>query len=185
MHVRANVHGSSFYEVTFQRRIGNHGQWRTIGVDDTAPYQVFDDTTTGLQPGDRVSYRAAVLDNAGHTRGTAARTVRVPNAELTISSPTDDGRIGDVYPVTVTATVDPERPFQAVEFQRSVDGGPWTSLGTDTSAPAYTVVDDVSDLERGTPVRYRAILTRAEPADGDQPAGHGDGRRRRSRASTR
>ena len=41
--------GSSFYEVTFQRRIGS-GAWRTIGVDDSAPYRVFDDTSY-LRPG--------------------------------------------------------------------------------------------------------------------------------------
>ncbi|GAA1151462.1 alpha-amylase family glycosyl hydrolase [Nocardioides aquiterrae] len=157
MRVAATVHGSSFYEVTFQRRVGDHGRWRTIGVDDTAPYRVFHDTTN-LGPGTQVSYRAAVLDNAGHTRGTAARTVRVPNAKLTITSPAAGGTISDVYPVTVTATIDPERPLQAVEFQRRVGDGPWTSLGTDSSAPAYTVTDDVSDVPRGTTVRYRAIL---------------------------
>lgn len=157
MQVRAKVRGSSFYEVTFQRRIGSGG-WRTIGVDDTAPYRVFHDTTAELLPGDRVSYRAAVLDNAGHTRGTPARTVRVPAAELTVTSP-EAGTVGDTYPVTVAATVDPERPLQSVEFQRSVAGGPWTSLGTDSSAPAYTVTDDVSGIARGTEVRYRAILS--------------------------
>lgn len=157
MHVRAKVKGASFYEVTFQRRIGS-GPWRTVGVDDAAPYQVFDDTTA-LRPGTRVSYRAAVLDNAGHTRGSVAKTVRVPAAELTIASPADGGRVGDVYPVQLEATVDPQRPLQAVEFQRRVGSGPWTKLGADDSAPAYTWVDDVSDLERGTTVRYRAILT--------------------------
>ena len=155
MHVRARVSGDSFYEVTFQRRTGTGG-WRTIGVDDSRPFQVFDDTTAGLEPGDRVSYRAAVLDNAGHTRGSGVRRVRVPSDSVTISSPT--GTVSDVYPVTVAASVDPERPFQEVTFQRSVDGGHWKQLGTDTSAPAYTLADDVSDLERGTTVRYRAIL---------------------------
>ena len=74
MHVVADVQGDSFYEVTFQRTVG-HGSWRTIGVDDSAPYQVFDDTAS-LAPGTRICYRAAVLDNAGHTRGTAARCAR-------------------------------------------------------------------------------------------------------------
>ena len=55
--------------------------------------------------------------------------------------------------------MDPERPLQSVEFQRSVAGGPWTSLGTDSSAPAYTATDDVSALPLGTSVRYRAILS--------------------------
>ncbi len=168
MHVRARVHGRSFYEVTFQRRVG-HGRWRTIGVDDNAPYQVFDDTTRGLAPGDRVSYRAAVLDDAGHTRGSAVRTVRVPADEVTVTSPADGAHVGDVYPVTVTAAVDPERPGQSVTFQRRVGDGPWTDLGTDSSAPAYTVTDDVSDLDRGTTVQYRAVLH--EP---HQPAVPGD-----------
>ncbi|WP_243058493.1 alpha-amylase family glycosyl hydrolase [Nocardioides sp. SR21] len=157
--VRANVRGSSFYEVTFQRRLEPLGRWQTIGVDDTAPYRVFDDTATDLLPRDRVSYRAAVLDNAGHTRGTSPITVRVPETVLRVTSPAPNGGVGDVYPVTVTATVDPERPLQVVRFQRSVEGGPWTSLGRDSSAPVYTVVDDVSDLARGTSVRYRATLT--------------------------
>jgi hypothetical protein len=81
-----------------------------------------------------------------------------------ISAPTDGGTVSAIDPVTVTATVDPERPLQVVEFERSVDGGAWTSLGTDSSAPAYTVSDDVSDLPLGTSVRYRARLS--------EPGGH-------------
>ena len=46
----AHVQGASFYEVTFQRRLGKHGTWKTIGVDDSAPYQVFDDVSL-LQAG--------------------------------------------------------------------------------------------------------------------------------------
>ena len=49
MHVEADVQGDSFYEVTFQRKVG-HGSWRTIGVDDSAPYQVYDDVAS-LAPG--------------------------------------------------------------------------------------------------------------------------------------
>lgn len=155
--VRAAVRGSSFYEVTFQRRTHPWDDWETISVDDTAPYRIYDDPEQ--TPGTMVRYRAAVLDNAGHTRGTTGLAVRVPQTVIRVTSPADDGRVGDVYPVTVTATVDPERRLQSVRFQRSVDGGAWTDLGTDSSAPAYTVVDDVSDLARGTKVRYRAILS--------------------------
>ncbi len=156
MHLRANVSGSSFYEVTFQRRVG-HGDWRTVGVDDNAPYQVFDDVSD-LAAGTPVSYRAAVLDNARHTRGTRERTVDVPRTAITMSDPAGS-TVSNVDPVTVSATVDPERPLQSVEFERSVGGGPWTSLGTDSSAPAYTVTDDVSALPLGTEVRYRATLS--------------------------
>jgi alpha-amylase len=151
------VHGDSFYEVTFQRRIG-HRRWQTIGVDDSAPYQVFDDVSS-LPPGRHLAYRAAVLDNAGHTRGSASRSATVPTTAITMSSPSDGGTVSRIDPVTVAAGVDPERPGQSVEFQRSVAGGPWTSLGTDSSAPAYTVNDDVSALPLGTHVSYRAILS--------------------------
>jgi alpha-amylase len=158
MHVRATVHGDSFYEVTFQRRLGKHAKWKTIGVDDSAPYQVYDDVSR-LKPGLKVSYRAAVLDNAHHRRGSAARSTQVPRTQITMTAPADGGTVSNIDPVTVTATVDPERPLQSVEFQRSVAAGPWTSLGTDDSAPAYTTTDDVSGLPLGTSVRYRAILS--------------------------
>ncbi len=156
MHVAAHVDGDSFYEVTFQRKLG-HGSWRTIGVDDSAPYQVYDDVSS-LAPDRDVSYRAAVLDNAGHTRGSATRSTKVPRTQVVMSRPADGGTVSRIDPVALTATVDPERPLQSVEFQRSVAGGPWTSLGTDGSAPAYTATDDVSALPLGTSVRYRAIL---------------------------
>ena len=157
MHVSARVAGDSFYEVTFQAKVGS-GQWRTIGTDDSAPYQVFHDTS-GLAPGTPVSYRAAVLDNAGHTRGSAPVGAVVPSPAVTVSAPADGGTVTSIDPVTVAATVDPERPGQEVTFERSVAAGPWTGLGTDSSAPAYTVVDDVSDLPLGTQVSYRAVLT--------------------------
>jgi hypothetical protein len=50
-----------------------------------------------------------------------------------------------------------------VRFERSVAGGPWTTIGRDSSSPAYTVFDDLTplNLAAGTQVRYRAIL--AEP----------------------
>jgi alpha-amylase len=65
MQVSANVGGSSFYEVTFQTRVGN-GPWQPIGTDDTAPYRVFHDVSS-LPPGTPLQYRAVVLDNGGHT----------------------------------------------------------------------------------------------------------------------
>ena len=157
MHVAADVRGDSFYEVTFQRKVG-HGSWKTIGVDDSAPYQVYDDVSA-LAPDRGLSYRAAVLDNAGHSRGSSARSTTVPRTRVTMARPADGGTVSRIDPVALTATVDPERPLQSVEFQRSVSGGAWTSLGTDSSAPAYTATDDVSALPLGTSVRYRAILS--------------------------
>ena len=155
MHVAASVEGSSFYEVTFQRRVG-HGPWRSIGTDDSAPYQVFDDVST-LRPGTSVDYRAAVLDNAGHTRGTSARSARVPSPSVWITSPAGATATA-IDPVHLEAAVDPERAAQSVTFQRRVGSGAWTTLGTDTSSPAYTLSDDVSALPIGTTVSYRAVL---------------------------
>ncbi len=67
--VVADVGGARFYEVTFLAKIGN-GPWKDIGTDDNAPYRVFQDTSD-IAPGTQVSYKAIVLDNAGHTRSSA------------------------------------------------------------------------------------------------------------------
>jgi hypothetical protein len=156
MHVQADVDGSSFYEVTFQRRVG-HGGWQTIGVDDSAPYQVYDDVSS-LRTGTKVAYRAAVLDNAGHTRGTAARETKVPAPLITIEAPLEGRNVRGT--VEVRAVADPERATHVVRFERSVAGGAWTPIGTDSSSPVYTAFDDLDPaLAAGTVVQYRAILT--------------------------
>ncbi|MET1059945.1 MAG: alpha-amylase family glycosyl hydrolase, partial [Nocardioides sp.] len=156
MHVRAEVGSSSFNEVTFQVRSGN-GRWRSIGTDDTAPYQVFHDTST-LRTGTPLQYRAVVLDNAGHTRPSGVRSTRVPSPSITVSAPADGGTVANIDPVTVKALVDPERATQSVRFERKVGSGDWTVLGTDTSSPDYLVKDDVEALPLGTTVSYRAVL---------------------------
>jgi len=52
MHVQADVAGSSFYEVTFERSIDG-GDWTAIGTDDSSPaYTVFDEL-----PGDLAEAR--------------------------------------------------------------------------------------------------------------------------------
>ncbi len=156
MHLRATVRSSSFNEVTFQTRSPN-GRWRSIGTDDTAPYQVFHDTAT-RRTGTRLQYRAVVLDNAGHTRRSGVRSTRVPSPSIRVSTPTDGGTVANIDPVTVKAVVDPERAAQSVRFERRVGSGDWTVLGTDTSSPDYLVQDDVEALPLGTTVSYRAIL---------------------------
>jgi alpha-amylase len=153
--VPADVSGHSFAEVTFQAKVGQ-GRWRSIGTDDSRRFRVFHDVSD-LAPGRTVRYRAVVLDNAGHTRMSDVRRTEVPSPSITLTSPAP-GSVAAVYPVTVTAAVDPERPSQSVRFQRSIDGGDWSNIGTDASSPVYTVTDDISDLALGTVVRYRAIL---------------------------
>jgi hypothetical protein len=157
MQVSADVAGSSFYEVTFYARTG-HGRWTPIGTDDTAPYRVFHDVA-GLPAGTPVQYRAVVLDNAGHTATSRARGARVPAPAVTIEAPAEGGNVRGT--VEVRAVADPERATHVVRFQRSVAGGAWTTIGRDTSSPAYTVFDDLAalGLAAGTQVRYRAVLT--------------------------
>jgi glycosidase len=142
MEVRADVAGSSFYEVTFLAK-ARGGDWEPIGTDDNAPYRVFHDVS-GLAPGTPVRYRAVVLDNRGHTR--ASRRVRadVPPPALTLQAPAEGAKVrGDV---SLLAVADPERATHVVRFERSVNGGAWTAIGTDESSPAYSVVDDISGL---------------------------------------
>jgi alpha-amylase len=157
MRVAADVSGSSFYEVTFQAKVGN-GAWTSIGTDDTAPYQVFHDTSS-LRTGTPVRYRAVVLDNRGHSRVSGTRSTAVPSPTVRITAPADGGTVTRIDPVTVRATTDPERAPQAVQFQRRVGSGAWQTIGRDTSSPDYLTTDDVSDLPVGTRVQYRAILT--------------------------
>jgi len=155
-HVTANVGGSSFYEVTFQAKVGN-GQWRSIGTDDTAPYQVFHDTT-GIRSGETVQYRAVVLDNAGHERASAPKRSTVPLPTLSIEVPAEGSGVRGT--VEVRAVADPERGSHVVRIDRRVAGGAWTPVGTDSSSPAYTVFDNLAplNLAAGTTVEYRAVL---------------------------
>ena len=156
MHVAADVGGSSFYEVTFYAKHGDQ-PWQSVGTDDSAPYQVFDDVST-LLPGTKLKYRAVVLDNSGHTSLSKIQPSVVPAPELTIEYPPDGWRVRDT--AEIRAVADPERADHVVTFQRSIDGGAWTDVGSDDSSPAYTLFDDLSslDLAEGTPITYRATL---------------------------
>jgi len=158
INVRADVAGTSFYEVTFEARQAG-GKWQRIGTDDTAPFQVFHDVA-GLDAGVQLEYRATVLDNRGHTATSAGRSGTVPAPLLTLQKPVEGA--GAAGTVELMATSDPEKADYTVTFERSIDGGTsWTTVGTDDSSPAYSAVDDVSTLEPGTPVQYRATVTGA------------------------
>src|SRR5262249_52748954 len=81
MHVSATVDGSSFYEVTFYAKVGN-GDWQPIGTDDSAPYQVFQDTS-GIPSAPPVQYRPVVLGNGRNHATTNTRATDVPPARAT------------------------------------------------------------------------------------------------------
>jgi hypothetical protein len=157
LEVRADVAGSSFYEVTFFAKVGN-GAWQDIGTDDNAPYRVFHDISD-IAPGTTIKYRAVVLDNAHHTRSSATRSSTVAPPAITLEAPNEGQRVRGIVEVRATAT--PEHSNYVVTFERSVDGGPFTVAGTDDSSPVYTVFDDTSSLADGAHVTYRAVLTYA------------------------
>ena len=157
MDVTADVGGDSFYEVTFYARAGG-GDWQAIGTDDNAPYRVFHDVWDA-EPGTQMQYKAVVLDNAGHTRESAPRTAHVAKPAITLEAPNEAQRVRGT--VTVRATTAPEHATYKVRFERSVNGGAFTTVSTDDSSPVYTAFDDTSRLPDGAIVTYRAVLTYA------------------------
>jgi hypothetical protein len=156
LQVTAAVGGTSFYEVTFYAQSGG-GPWQPVGTDDNAPYQVFDDVSD-LRDGTTVKYKAVVLDNRGHSRPSATRSAVVPAPSVTIEVPGEGARVRGT--VEVRAVVDPERASHTVAFERSIAGGPWTAIGSDSSSPVYTAFDELpADLAVDTSIAYRAILS--------------------------
>jgi glycosidase len=157
LEVRADVAGDSFYEVTFLAKVGE-GPWQDIGTDDNAPYRVFQDVSD-IAPGTTIQYRAVVLDNANHTSSSSVRSATVAAPAIVLEAPNEGQRVRGT--VEVRAVAIPEHSNYVVAFERSVDGGPFTPIGTDDSSPVYTVFDDTSGLADGSQVTYRAVLTYA------------------------
>jgi alpha-amylase len=157
LEVGANVGGDSFDEVTFLAKAGKGG-WQDIGTDDNKPYRVFHDVSD-LSPGTTIRYKAVVLDNAGHTRTAAERSTKVLPPAITLEAPLDGQGVRGT--ATIRATVVPEHADYVMAFERSVNGGPFTEVGSDDSSPVYTDFDDVSALPDGATVRYRTVLTYA------------------------
>ncbi len=157
MNVVATVDADAYAEVAFWAKAGNG--WEYIGTDDNAPYQVYQDVYS-LDPGTVVEYVAVVADNAGHTATSASLPAAVAAPSISMTSPKVGATLGS-SPV-ISATVSPDRPGTSVSFERRVGGGEWESIGTDTSAPAYTVTDDASAITPGTDVLYRAVVTQPD-----------------------
>ncbi|WP_369345532.1 alpha-amylase family glycosyl hydrolase [Demequina aurantiaca] len=152
--VAAEVDSDAYAEVSFWADAGDG--WQYIGTDDNAPFVVYQDVSS-LAPGTAVQYAAVVADNAGHTATSEFASAQVPAPEVNITSPEVGATLGSA-PV-ISATVLPDRPGTSVMFQRQVDGGDWEEVGTDASAPVYTVIDDATELQDGADVLYRAIAT--------------------------
>jgi hypothetical protein len=101
-----------------------------------------------------------VRDNAGHTKESGTRSARVAAPSLSFDSPFDGQGVRDT--VRFRATTNPEHSDYVVRFERSIGGGPFTTVHTDDSSPVYGGTDDVSGLADGTEVTYRAVLTYAK-----------------------
>jgi glycosidase len=157
LEVGAHLGRDQFAEVTFLAKVG-HGGWQDIGTDDNAPYRVFHDVAD-VAPGTSIQYRAVVLDNGGHTRSSNVGRSTVSAPSITLEAPTDNGRVRGI--VEVRATAVPEHSNYRVTFQRSVNGGAFANIGTDSSSPVYTWFDDTSSLPDGAKATYRAVLTYA------------------------
>jgi alpha-amylase len=109
------------------------------------------------QPGTLIEYRAVVLDNASNTRTSGTGSITVAPPAIALETPSDGGRVRGTVEVRAIAT--PDHPHYAVTIQRSVAGGPFTDVGTDSSSPVYTAFDDTSGLPDQARVTYRAVLT--------------------------
>jgi alpha-amylase len=157
LEVSANLGSEAFAEVTFLAKVGN-GRWRNIGTDDNAPYRVFHDVAD-IEPGTTVRYRAIVLDNAHHRRASAVESTTIAPPAITFEAPTAGGRVRGT--VEVRAIVTPDHPDNVVRFERSVNGGPFTTVSTDDSSPVYTGFDNTAGLPDQATVTYRAVLTYA------------------------
>ena len=145
------------------------GGGSTIGTDDSAPYQVFDDVSDAAHRAPGALPRGRPRQRRPHPRHGGPAHAGCPAPTVTITSPADGGRSATIDPVTLTAAVDPERPPQSVDVpaQRRRRRLDHASART-RSSPAYTATDDVSALPLGTSVRYRAVLR--EPALPRSPA---------------
>ena len=161
MHVAADVGGSSFYEVTFQAKVGDGG-WRSIGTDDTAPYQVFHDVSglrdrhAGAVPrrgarqrrAHRGSARPAARDRAG--AGGDHRGARPRAAACAAPSRCRRGRRPGAG-----------RRTWSRSSARSTARPAGRRSAPTHSSPVYTVVRRRSRRwasRPGTPITYRAVL---------------------------
>ncbi len=152
LHVSATVAADAYAEVSFWAHVD--GRWEFIGTDDAAPFQVFHDVTA-WDAGTVIEYVAVVADNAGNERLSEGVTGEVPRPTVSIINPVSGGALGPV-PV-IEAVVSPARPGTEVTIERRIGGGEWEVVGVDSSAPAYTVRDDLTAIAEGTEVLYRAV----------------------------
>jgi alpha-amylase len=152
--VGADVGGHGFNEVTFLAKVGD-GRWKDIGTDDNRPYRVFHDVSD-VSPGTRVSYRAVVLDDAGHSRRSGPDSVTVAPPAINLEAPLAGQGVRNS--ATIRATATPEHANYVMHFERRIGSGAFEEIGADDTSPVYTYVDDTSGFADGTTLTYRTVL---------------------------
>ena len=133
MHVAADVEGDSFYEVTFQREGGPR---RAGGPSaSTTPRRTRSSTTSRrCAPGTaRLLPRGGARQRRPHARLSGPRARRCPHRRSRSRRRSRGATCAASS--RSRAVVDPERATHVVRFERSVAGGAWTPIGTDTHLP--------------------------------------------------
>ena len=158
------------------------GGWRPIGTDDNRALP-----RVPRRVGPRARHEAAVPRRGARLRrATRARAAPVDaRGRRRRHARVAHRRARQVRgKVQVRAVAAPERaPLRRRRCSGSVGGGPWTTIGTDSSSPAYTAFDDISALAPGTSISYRAILDYgAGTVTSAEPVGRPSRRRRSSTA---
>ena len=103
----------------------------------------------------RIEYKAVVLDNAGHTRTSRARTLTVAPPAIALEAPPDGGRVRGTVEVRAIAT--PEHAAHVVTIQRrsaAAPGRQWAPTARPRSTPRSTT-------RRGLPTRPRCATGRS------------------------
>lgn len=147
--------GVGVASAVFQYRVLTTGAWTAIGTDTTSPYSV--PWNTDLVPDNQYYLRVTTTDKAGNTASSTDTAVRVkvdnnaPTGNLT--APADGAFVkGSAVTVSSDSADGNGSGVLNAQFQRSPAGtNVWTTIGTDTTAPApYSVTWNTTTLTDGS-----------------------------------
>ena len=116
--------------------------WATIGTLTSAPFDTLNWNTVGIADG-VYQLRIVVTDVAGNVTGsTPVANVRIDNTPPTTSQDDPGAYLRLTKTLTGSAADSGGSGIDHVDFQRALtSGGPWTTIGTATSAPYSTSFD--------------------------------------------
>ncbi|TML19511.1 MAG: hypothetical protein E6G32_12085 [Actinobacteria bacterium] len=116
--------------------------WATIGTLTSAPFDTLNWNTVGIADG-VYQLRIVVTDVAGNVTGsTPVANVRIDNTPPTTSQDDPGAYLRLTKTLTGSAADSGGSGIDHVDFQRApTSGGPWTTIGTATSAPYSTSFD--------------------------------------------